>query len=141
MMINTLTGIVILANISLIIFLIWNKTHPTNKKRYPFGSIGLVLINSLFVTWVASNSAAILSNTPNTFIRQIVNLCGFLCQNPEIEALVDIAVVLSCFSYLFLVFVILIESVLAKSTAKIIQEMPGVLLAGIWLIPMSFICV
>lgn len=141
MMINTLTGIVILANISLIIFLIWNKTHPTNKKRYPFGSIGLVLINSLFVTWVASNSAAILSNTPNTFIRQIVNLCRVICQNPGIEATVDIAVVLSCFLYSFLVFCILIDGAMSKSVIKIIQEIPGILLAGIWLIPMSFICV
>lgn len=140
-MINTLIGIDILANISLVIFLIWNKTHPTNKKRYPFGSIGLVLINSVFITWVANNSTSILNNTPNTFIRQITNLCEVICQHPEIEALIDIAVVLSCFSYLFLVFCILIDGAISKSAIKIIQEIPGVLLAGIWLIPINFICV
>lgn len=140
-MIYTLTGIVLLADLSLVIFLIWNKTHPMNKKRYPFASIGLVLVNSVFVTWVADNSASILSNTPNMFVRQIVNLCRAICQNSGIEMLFDIAVVLSCFSYLFLLFCVIIDGVKSRNASKIIQEIPGVFLAGIWLIPMSFICV
>lgn len=132
--------IILVANVSMIASLLWYKMHPRHSREYPLELVALVSVNISYISWLGSNSSILMTHyNTNTFTEQIINLCASICSHELIYTVLNLAIVICIFLYIFMILLIVTDAFKTNKASILLREAMHLLSTGTGIIAICLI--